>query len=143
MKYLSVGTPPVEVTAAWDTSITECTHCITVPVSVSWKSAAAVTYGNWNGTEQQGVPDEYHTTCGQTQVGACTPDTMPVLAPKLSQEIQAAYDCNYPPQGQQWQTVFVCNGFGSQGPICYPVPPIVSGLSTTPKACTPLSIWPK
>jgi hypothetical protein len=139
LKYGQVNT----INASFDIWVTQCTYCEQVPININWKSAAAITYGNWDGTEQEGVPDEYHTTCGQTQVGACTPDTMPVLAPQLSQVIQHAYECNLPPQGQQWQTISVCNGFGSLGPFCYPVHGVISGLSTTPKACTPLSVWPK
>lgn len=144
VEYLNLDAGAVtDVTVTFPIQIFNCnTGCETIYVRISWKSATAITYANYTGSTQPdglGIQD-----CGATQVGACTPATMPVLAPINGVRIGNQYSCSGPPAGAQWQVISKCWGYGSLGPYCTSIPGLTgSGLSTTPKACTPLSVWPQ
>lgn len=106
-----------------------------------FKVMVATTYSLWNGASTPlvcgGKPDPLKQTCYTTQVGACTPATMPPLAPVAGVYIPITHSCQ---TDQGWITESTAWGFGSQGPF------IITGQSVgpfkaLPQACTPLSAW--
>jgi hypothetical protein len=116
------------------------TGCYAEWITINFKSETAITYANYTGVTN---PDGLNIQdCGATQTGACTASTMPVLAPINGVRIGDLYSCHGAPAGDQWQVFSACWGYGSLGPFCTSIPGLTgSGLSTSPKPCTPATAW--
>jgi hypothetical protein len=133
--FLQVGVP-VTIDVSFVSYLFDCnTGCYTLTIKWEFSTEVAVTYSNFTTILSTGTN---FTGCGTTQTGACTPATLPALAPVSELFISSSDSCS---ALQQWDTLTVCWGYGSLGPYCKWPTVIFESLPTTPKACTPASTW--